>query len=106
MFARLSVYALPEDAREEADARFRDALAQIGECDGFVDGYFLYAAESEKAVTFVIWDTYDAMIASRVSASRIRSDAARAAGGDVLSVEEFTLVAHQGAGASEVAADS
>ena len=106
MFARLSVYDVPQDAREEADARFREALALIGQSEGFVEAYYLFASESEKAATFTVWETYEAMIASRVAASRIRSDAARAAGGEVVSVEEFTLVAHHRAGASEVSADS
>jgi heme-degrading monooxygenase HmoA len=105
MFARMSVYEVPEAGREEADAQFREALAQIGGAEGFVEGYYLFASESDKAVTLVVWETYEAMIASRVSASRIRSDAARAAGGEVVSVEEFSLVAHNRAGASELSAE-
>jgi heme-degrading monooxygenase HmoA len=101
MFARLSVYEIPQESHEEADARFREALAQIGESEGFVEAYFLRGSESDRAAALTIWESYEAMTASRVAASRIRSDAAKAAGGDVLSAEEFVVVEHTRSAAAE-----
>ncbi|MFN2469836.1 MAG: antibiotic biosynthesis monooxygenase [Gaiellaceae bacterium] len=91
MFVRTSTYDLPEDGRAEAVPAFRDAFAQIGECEGFRGGYFLVSCDGERAITFTLWESRAAMEASRVKASRLRSEAAREGDGGVVSVEEFEV---------------
>jgi heme-degrading monooxygenase HmoA len=93
MFARVSVYEGSPDARGEAETRFREAIARIRESPGLVDAYFLLGTESDRAITITLWEDHAAMAASRVVASRLRSEAAAAAGVEVLSVEEFEVLA-------------
>ncbi|MBD0348151.1 MAG: antibiotic biosynthesis monooxygenase [Thermoleophilia bacterium] len=91
MFARTGVYEFPEEARDETVQAFRDALDQISDCSGFRGGWFLLACDSDRALTLTLWETRDAMEASRVKASRLRSEAAGRAGGGVVSAEEFEV---------------
>ena len=92
MFARVSTYEVPESERGNAAASFRKAIAQIREAPGLEDAYLLLGRETEHAITITLWENLAAMAESRVVASRLRSEAAEAAGGDVLSVEEFEVV--------------
>jgi heme-degrading monooxygenase HmoA len=90
VYARMSSYELPEDTDEAARA-FGEALARVSECPGFVDGYYLVSCDEERVVTFTLWDTRVDMEASRVTASRVRSDAARQVNVGVVSTEEFRV---------------
>jgi heme-degrading monooxygenase HmoA len=92
MFARVSIYEIPQDRREEARANFNRAVARIRETEGLADAQFLLGCDSDRAVTITFWESHEAMAASRVTASRLRSEAAASVGGDVLSVEEFEVV--------------
>ena len=91
MYARLSSYELPEHRADEAARAFGEALEQVSECPGFVDGYYLVSCEGERVLTFTLWDARDKMEASRVKASRLRSEAARKVDVGVLSTEEFRV---------------
>jgi hypothetical protein len=93
MFARVSIYDIPQDRRAEAQANFARAIARIrGEAEGLADAQFLFGCDSDRAVTITFWESNAAMAASRVLASRLRSDAAASVGGDVVSVEEFEVI--------------
>jgi heme-degrading monooxygenase HmoA len=92
MFARVSIYDIPQDRREEARANFNSAVARIRETEGLASAQFLLGCDSDRAVTVTFWETHAAMAASRVAASRLRSEAASSVGGDVVSVEEFEVV--------------
>jgi heme-degrading monooxygenase HmoA len=92
MFARVSIYDIPEDQRANAQSNFASALARIRETEGLADAQFLLGCDSNRAVTITFWESHEAMAASRVVASRLRSEAAAAVGGDVVSVEEFEVV--------------
>jgi heme-degrading monooxygenase HmoA len=98
MFARLSLYEIPPERGEEAQAGFREAIGRIGESDGFVDAYLLRGCDTDRFGALVVWDSFDSMAASRVTASRLRTDAARSVDGDVVSVEEFEIVSRLPAG--------
>jgi heme-degrading monooxygenase HmoA len=95
MFARVSIYEIPQDRRAEARANFESAIARIRETEGLTNAQFLLACESDRAVTITFWETQEAMAASRVVASRLRSEAAASVDGDVLSVEEFEVVSQE-----------
>ena len=92
MYARVSIYEVPQDRRGEAEASFASALTRIREVDGLQKAQFFLGCDSERAVTITFWESQGAMAASRVAASRLRSDAASSVDGDVLSVEEFQVV--------------
>lgn len=91
MIARVSVYELPGDRTEEAVARFGEAIGEIKQMDGLHEVWFLVSAEAERAVTLTVWESHQAAEASRVSATRLRSEAARAVDGGVLSVQEYDV---------------
>jgi len=91
MFARVTVYELPGDRMDEAVESFRFAFDQITRLDGFCDGYFLVCADEDRATAFTRWETRAAMEASRVTASRVRTDAARSVDGCVVSAHEYEV---------------
>jgi heme-degrading monooxygenase HmoA len=92
LFARVALYEVPEEKQAKARAGFDAALERIREAPGLHEGYVLLGTESSRAVTITFWESHDAMAASRVLASHVRSDAAAAVGGEVVSVEEFEVV--------------
>jgi len=106
MFARVTVYELPGDRMDEAVESFRSAFDRIKTLDGFSDGYFLVCADEDRATAFTLWETHAAMAGSRVTASRVRTEAARAVDGCVVSAHEYEVAieaAADPAGASRYA---
>jgi heme-degrading monooxygenase HmoA len=105
MFARVSRYDLPGSA-DEAGAAFREAIDRIRELDGLERAVLLLARDGSRAMTVTFWDTENAMEVSRMAATRARSAAANAVGGEVISTEEFEVavdVAGLAAGAGQPA---
>lgn len=92
MFARVSIYDIPQDRRGEAQVNFSSAVARIRETEGLVNAHFLLGCDSNRGITVTYWESRQAMAASRTKASGLRSDAASSVGGDVVSVEEFEVV--------------
>jgi heme-degrading monooxygenase HmoA len=95
MFARLSMYQIPPERKGEAQANFEGAVGQIREVEGLEKAIFMLGCDSDRAVTITFWESHAAMSASRVMASRLRSDAASSVDGDVLSVEEFEVISDE-----------
>jgi heme-degrading monooxygenase HmoA len=91
MYARISTYELPEDMREDAGRVFAEALREVGEADGFAGGRFLISCDGERAMTVTTWESRHAMEATRVKASRLRSEAAHQVDAAVVSSEEFVI---------------
>jgi heme-degrading monooxygenase HmoA len=92
VFARISQYDLPEEKRDDGIRAFGDALKEIaGDAEGFTGGYYLVSCDGERAMTLTFWESRGAMEASRVKASRLRSEAARESDGGVVSSEEFEI---------------
>ena len=94
MFARLSTYELPQDSVAEAVKLFRTAISKIEELPGLVDAYMLVSEDGTDAVTITLWHTPDALAASRVRASRVRSEAAETIGAHVRSTVEYGVAVH------------
>jgi heme-degrading monooxygenase HmoA len=94
VFARVSVYDIPEGRADQAAKPFADALRRISGAGGLVEAYFLVSGESGRGVVVTIWDDHNAMAASRVAATGLRGAAIAAVGGQVVSVEEFRVAAH------------
>ena len=92
MHARVSTYDLAPDKLEEGIRGFREAAERIRQLDGLEEVIFLIDRENGRAVTVTLWDGADTMSSSRVAASRARSDAARAADGEVQSTCEYEVV--------------
>ena len=94
MFARLSRYDIPGARVDEAITTFGAALEQIREMRGFREAYVLVSQEHECATTLTFWDNAAAMEASRVTASRVRTEAVQAVDGSVTSSQEFEVAIH------------
>lgn len=91
MYARISVYDVGADRRAEATASFREAFARLREVEGLERAYFLLGCEGTRAISMTLWESQSTMAASRVVASRLRSDAAGASEGEIVSVDEYEV---------------
>ncbi len=96
MYARISVYEVDSDRRAEATATFRKAFARLREVEGIEGAYFMLGCEGRRAVSITLWESQSAMAASRVVASRLRSDAAGAVEGEIVSVDEYEVALVEG----------
>jgi heme-degrading monooxygenase HmoA len=94
VFARVSMYDIPEERISDARASFADALEAIAPLRGLSEAYFLVSRESARGVAVTLWEDHEAMSASRVTASRLRSAAIEAVGGEVTIVDEFEVAVH------------
>ena len=95
-FARVSVYSIPAARMEEALVEFRAALAQISECDGFSEAFFFVAPEDDRATATTLWTSRGALEASRAAASNLRTQAAHAVDGSVVTSIEYEVGLHVG----------
>ena len=94
MFARLTVYDVPGDRMEEAAESFRSAFDHIAGLEGFREGFFLVCGDDDRATTMTLWETRAAMEASRVTATRLRTDAVHEVDGSVVSAQEYEVAIH------------
>lgn len=91
MFARISTYELESERAEEATVAFREAIKRIRGLDGLERALLLIHRDRDRAVTVTFWDSLAAMEASRVPASRARTEAARAVDSGITSTEEYDV---------------
>ena len=98
MFARVAVYEIPGYRVEDAVTGFREAIGQIKDMDGLEEVFVLVSPESDRALTMSLWGGKDAMEASRVKASRLRNEAAKAVEGSVQSVVEYEVAVRERTG--------
>ncbi len=96
MFARVATYRIEPEKVDAAVEAFENALDRIRSLDGFLDGVVLVAPHESKVLTLTYWDSRGAMEASAVAASRARSDAARAADGEVENSCEYSVALRVG----------
>jgi len=94
MFARIGVYEIPGERMNEAVESFRAALDEISHCEGFHEAFLLVDGDDERATTLTLWTTQAAMETSAVTASRLRSEAARSVDGSVISAQQYELATH------------
>jgi heme-degrading monooxygenase HmoA len=104
LFARVSTYEFPVEHCDDAVEAFRRALAEIRTMPGLTDAYFFVDRETGHGQTVTFWDSPETMAASRVRASRLRTDAASAVEGGVQSSNEYEVCVHEtGAALAETA---
>jgi heme-degrading monooxygenase HmoA len=94
MFARVSTYELDEGRASEATTSFAPAMDGMGGLDGFVDGLVLVERDGLHAMTVTLWESVDAMERSRITATRLRTEAAHEAGATVVSSNEYEVGLH------------
>jgi heme-degrading monooxygenase HmoA len=94
MFARVSVYEIPVERMDDAVQEFEAALTQISALDGFREAFFFVAPEDGRATATTFWTSRHALEASRSAASNLRTKAALAADGGVISATEYEVGVH------------
>jgi hypothetical protein len=93
--ARVSTYDLSAEKLEEGVRGFSEAIDRIRSLEGFHEAFLLVDRENAQAITITLWEDVRAMEASRVPASRARSEAARAADGEIKSTCEYEITVHE-----------
>jgi len=98
VFARVAVYDIPGHRMDEAVESFREAIRQIREMHP-KEVLVLVSPENARAMTMSLWEQRDAMDSSRMTATRLRAEAAHAVDGTVQSVVEYEVAIHETTGA-------
>src|ERR671928_1437463 len=92
MYARLSTIEGAPDKLDEATRHLQEqALPQLQKMDGFKGFVALGDRNSGKMIGLAFWEDEDALRATEQEVSGVRSGAAQAIGGTVVSVEEFEV---------------
>jgi len=91
MFARISTYKTGPDTRRDNPSD--DVVNSVLELPGCKGVYYLNGKETDNALSITLWDTEEAMVASRQAASRIREESSQADRTQIVSVEEFEVTA-------------
>jgi len=90
MFARVSTYKTGPDTVLDA-ATEEDSVKRVMEIPGCRGVYFLTGGEADKALSITLWDTADAVAASRPAANAIREESSKVQGMEIVGVEEFEV---------------
>ena len=89
MFARVSTYKIGPETT--ADAPADDIVKRVLEVPGCRGIYYLNGRETDKALSITLWDTEEAMVESRETANKIRTETSDAQKTQILEVEEFEV---------------
>jgi heme-degrading monooxygenase HmoA len=89
MFARVSTYKTGPETT--ADSPSEDIVKRVLENPGCRGIYYLNGKETDKALSITLWDTEEAMVASREAANKIRTETSEAQNTQILEVEEFEV---------------
>ena len=95
MFARVSIYEVSTEHVGGAAQAFGEAIDEIRGLTGLAGAYLLVNNENGRTMTMTLWDSRAAMEASRVTASRLRTEAARALDASVVSTEEYEVAVRE-----------
>ena len=87
MFARVARYQIPADRMDDAVVAFNEAVLQLRDLEGNTGGYLLVDRDNCTALTVTLWENRIAMETSEVHASRLRSVAMNAVGGEIQAVD-------------------
>jgi heme-degrading monooxygenase HmoA len=92
MYARMSTVEGAPDKLDEATRHLQEqALPQLQKMDGFKGFVALGDRNSGKMIGLAFWEDEDALRATEQEVSGVRSGAAEAIDGTVVSVEEFEV---------------
>ncbi|MDQ0575883.1 hypothetical protein [Agromyces albus] len=89
MFARVSTYETGPET--PSDAPSEDIINRALEMSGCRGIYYLHGKGAGKDLSITLWETEEAMAASRETANRIRTEASAAQNTQILAVEEFEV---------------
>jgi len=93
MHARVSMFEGPADQIDTGlDTMRGDVLSRIEAIDGFKGVLFLGNRTNGKSIAITLWESEDAMQASREAAKAVRQQAADAESATIMGVEEFEIL--------------
>jgi heme-degrading monooxygenase HmoA len=103
MHARVStIEGLPERMDDATRHLQEQALPQLRQMDGFKGFVALGDRQSGKVLGVAFWESEEALRATEVEVSGVRSGAAEAAGGTVASVENYEVVVFEAPSAGPI----
>jgi heme-degrading monooxygenase HmoA len=103
MHARVStIEGLPERMNDATRHLQEQALPQLRQMDGFKGFVALGDRQSGKVLGVAFWESEEALRATEVEVSGVRSGAAEAAGGTVAGVENYEVIVFEAPSAGPV----
>ena len=92
MFARISTFkGKPEEVDKGISVVKEQVLPKLRSIKGFKGFSFLVDRKSGKTIGITYWDTEQDLKASEESANKIRTDTAKSANEEIVSVERFEV---------------
>jgi len=105
MHARLSTIEGTPDRMDDATRHIQEqSLPELRQMDGFKGFVALGDRQSGKVLGVAFWESEEALRATEVEVSGVRSGAAEAAGGTVAGVERYEVLAYEGPSTGPVSA--
>ena len=96
MHARVSTLEGSPDKMDDATSHIREqTLPELQKMDGFKGFVALGDRQSGKVLGVAFWESEEALRATEVEVSGVRSGAAEAAGGTVAGVEQYEVIAFE-----------
>jgi heme-degrading monooxygenase HmoA len=103
MYARLTtIEGLPERMDDATRHVQEQTLPQLRQMDGFKGFVTLADRQSGKVLGVAFWESEEALRATEVEVSGVRSGAAEAAGGTVAGVENYEVIVFEAPSAGPV----
>lgn len=91
MFARVSTFKSGPETLSNAPSE--DIVSRVLQMPGCKGIYYLNGKETDKAISITLWDTAEAMAASREAASKLRKETSETEKTQIVDVEEFEVTA-------------
>ena len=89
MRARVSTYQT--DDPEGLIEGFKSVSSDLEQVDGFSHGYFLVDKDGGKALSITIWESEDALLASKSKADELRERGTEASDTSIDSVDHYEI---------------
>jgi heme-degrading monooxygenase HmoA len=89
MHARVSTYKT--DDPEGLIAGFKSVSSDLEQVGGFSHGYFLVYRDEGKALSITIWESEEALLASKSKADELRKRGIEASGTSIDSVDHYEI---------------
>jgi len=91
MHARATTIRVGEEVGEAAIGQYRDGLSTFRAIDGNRGAFLLVDRKGGRGIGVTLWESEQAMVASREQAEQLRQRAAEQAGGEIESVVEYEV---------------
>ena len=91
MFARATTLQGSPDSVDGAVQQYRDSLSRFRQIPGNQGALLLIDRSGGKGIAVTLWDSEQAIADSREQATQLREQAAKQAGGQIQSVEEYEV---------------